>query len=80
VVDWQNFAVGPPARDLAYCVGSSLDSGARAESDLLRPAIGVCSVMRVCSRYWTAECWDGYRVGMLQIPLLTIFGYDLPWR
>lgn len=76
VVDWQTITVGLPARDLAYFLGTSMDTPLRKESESqlvsayhrrLRD-IGV-------EDYTAAQCWSDYRIGMLQVPLLTTFGY-----
>jgi hypothetical protein len=77
VVDWQTIAVGLPARDLAYFVGTSLVCGARraAESALVETYHRRLLSHGVPIRYSAADCWDDYRVGMLQVPLLTTFGY-----
>lgn len=77
VVDWQTIAVGLPARDLAYFMGTSLDSGVRkaAETDLVQAYHRRLLAHGVSEDYSPAECWNDYRVGMLQVPLLTTFGY-----
>jgi aminoglycoside phosphotransferase (APT) family kinase protein len=77
VVDWQTIAVGLPARDLAYFVGTSLDCAVRqaAEPDLVKTYHQRLLSHGVTDDYSLAECWDDYRVGMLQVPLLTTFGY-----
>ena len=76
VVDWQTLAVGLPARDLAYFAGTSLipEERARLERSLvgtyheaLRP-YGIVG-------YDTETCWQDYRFGMLQIPLITTLGF-----
>ncbi|MGB8402671.1 MAG: aminoglycoside phosphotransferase family protein [Mycobacterium sp.] len=76
VVDWQTITVGLPARDLAYFLGTSMDADLRTqtESELVDAYhrrlrdIGVRD-------YTAAQCWSDYRIGMLQVPLLTTFGY-----
>ncbi|MFC8047498.1 phosphotransferase family protein [Nocardia sp. NPDC057353] len=76
VVDWQTVSVGLPARDLAYFLGTSLLPPVRAEyeRDL------VARYHRALAEYgvtdYSAEtCWQDYRVGMLQIPVLTALGF-----
>ncbi|WP_067650031.1 phosphotransferase family protein [Nocardia harenae] len=76
VVDWQTVSVGLPARDLAYFLGTSLLPPVRAarEREL------VAHYHRELTGYgvtgYTAEtCWQDYRVGMLQIPVLTALGF-----
>lgn len=77
VVDWKTIAVGLPARDLAYFTGTSLDSDVRkaAETDLVQAYHRRLLAHGVSEDYSAAECWNDYRVGMLQVPLLTTFGY-----
>ena len=76
VVDWQTLAVGLPARDLAYFVATSLAPGERAEYE--RELVGVYH--RALTGYqvndYDAEtCWQDYRLGMLQVPLITTLGF-----
>ncbi|WP_216915819.1 phosphotransferase [Nocardia noduli] len=75
VVDWQTLAVGLPARDLAYFVGTSLTPEIRAESerDLVHDYHRALLAYGV-SEYDESECWHDYRLGMLQIPMLASFG------
>jgi aminoglycoside phosphotransferase (APT) family kinase protein len=76
VVDWQTITVGLPARDLAYFLGTSVDAELRnqAEPELVTTYHRQLLEHGVTD-YSAAECWDDYRLGMLQIPLLTTFGY-----
>lgn len=76
VVDWQTLAVGLPARDLAYFLGTSLAPADRAEHE--RALVEVYH--RALTAYpvdgYDAEtCWQDYRFGMLQIPLITTLGF-----
>ncbi|MFZ3267804.1 MAG: phosphotransferase [Mycobacterium sp.] len=76
VVDWQTITVGLPARDLAYFLGTSLDSDAREETEI--DLVGVYHRRLLdhgVTHYSASHCWEDYRIGMLQIPLLTTFGY-----
>jgi hypothetical protein len=76
VVDWQTITVGLPARDLAYFLGTSLDSDLReaTESELVK-AYHRRLLEHGVTDYSVSQCWDDYRIGMLQVPLLTTFGY-----
>jgi Ecdysteroid kinase-like family len=74
-VDWQTMIVGPPTRDVAYFLGTSLDVDDRraAEEQL------VASYHReLCAHgvdgYDAARCFDDYRVGQLQGPMITVIG------
>jgi hypothetical protein len=74
-VDWQTVTIGLPARDLAYLVGTALSVADRraAEAGLVEA-------------YWTglrehgvtgfsqAECFEDYRLGMLQGPFIAVLG------
>ena len=76
VVDWQTLTVGLPARDLAYFVATSLVPGDRATAeeglvDVYHHALQEQGV----TDYDRETCWQDYRIGMLQVPLLTTFGY-----
>ena len=77
VVDWQTLTVGLPARDLAYFMGTSLlpELRASAEAGLVddyhRELLGSHGV----SDYDRNTCWNDYRLGMPQVPLITTFGF-----
>jgi aminoglycoside phosphotransferase (APT) family kinase protein len=76
IVDWQTLTVGLPARDLSYFLGTSL-----------QPELRKMHEHRLVSQYHDAlrahgvhdypdtECGRDYRLGMLQIPLLTTLGF-----
>lgn len=75
VVDWQTMGAGLPARDLSYFLATSLlpDTRASVEEEL------VDAYHRALARHGVADydrqtCWDDYRLGMLQVPLLSVLG------
>ena len=74
-VDWQTLAVGLPARDLAYVIGTSLPPGDRraAEASLVE---GYWQELarRGVAGYSAAECFEDYRLGMLQAPFIAVLG------
>ncbi|MGV0837924.1 phosphotransferase family protein [Mycolicibacterium thermoresistibile] len=76
VVDWQTMGAGLAARDLAYFTGTSLlpDTRAAVEAELVdtyhRALVG-----HGVSDYDRETCWNDYRLGMLQVPLLTVLGF-----
>lgn len=75
VVDWQTLGAGLPARDLAYFTGTSLLSEARAMADEQLVAAYHSELSAYGVRDYDLEtCWRDYRVGMLQVPLLTTLG------
>jgi len=75
VVDWQTLGVGLPARDLAYFTGTSLLPEARSAADEGLVASYHSELMRYgITDYDLNTCWRDYRVGMLQVPLLSVLG------
>lgn len=75
IVDWQTLGAGLPTRDLAYFTGTSLlpEARARAEEDLV--AIYHAELMLYgVTDFDRDTCWRDYRIGMLQVPLLTTLG------
>ena len=76
VVDWQTLAVGLPARDLAYFLGTSLQPAERARherslvDDYHRALCGYG-----VTGYDIETCWQDYRFGILQIPLISTLGF-----
>jgi Ecdysteroid kinase-like family len=74
-VDWQTLAVGPPARDLAYFLGTSLtvDDRRTAERELVADYhAALCA--RGVPGYDAQQCFDDYRLGQLQGPMITTMG------
>jgi hypothetical protein len=75
VVDWQTLTVGLPARDLAYLLGTSLHTAERRafEGELVA-AYHAQLVARGVRDYELGRCFDDYRAGQLQGPLITTIG------
>ena len=74
-VDWQTLSLGLPARDLAYVLGTGLDSDLRrAHERGLVADHHRALVQGGVSGYDVGTCWDDYRFAMLQGPLVTVFG------
>jgi hypothetical protein len=75
VVDWQTLGAGLPARDLAYFTGTSLLHDVRrlADEDLVATYHAELSGYGI-DDYDRDTCWRDYRVGMLQVPLITVLG------
>jgi hypothetical protein len=74
-VDWQTIGVGLPARDLAYFLETSLDPELRRRHE--RHLVGAYHDALVgfgVSGYSFDECFDDYRYGLLQGPLITVLG------
>lgn len=74
-VDWQTLVVGAPTWDLAYFVGNSLRTPDRreAESDLVALYHAELRARGV-QGYDLARCFDDYRIGQLQGPMITTIG------
>ncbi|MFM8600070.1 MAG: phosphotransferase family protein [Mycobacterium sp.] len=76
VVDWQTLAVGLPARDLAYLIATSLPSPTRADHEReLVDAYHRALLGYGVSGYDAETCWQDYRLGALQVPLITTLGF-----
>jgi len=76
VVDWQTLAVGLPARDLAYFIGTSLQPTERARHEhALVEAYHRALTGYGVTDYDAESCWQDYRFGMLQIPLISTLGF-----
>ena len=76
-VDWQTVGVGPAARDLAYFLGTSLETDARRthEADLVA-GYHAQLVAHGVRDYALDQCVDDYRLGQLQGPLITVVGCE----
>lgn len=75
VVDWQTVGIGLPGRDLAYFTGTSLEPAVRSdiERDLVEQYHRSLVEFGVTD-YDLETCWDDYRLGVLQVPLLVALG------
>lgn len=74
-VDWQTAGIGPPLRDVAYFLGTSMRSEDRAahEESLVRMYHAGLQESDV-GKYSFDDCWSDYRLGQLQGPMMTIIG------
>ena len=75
VVDWQTLDIGPPTRDLAYFLGTSLATEHRrdAEHELVAEYhAALCT--RGITDYGLDRCFDDYRLGLLQATFVTMIG------
>jgi hypothetical protein len=75
VVDWQTLGVGLPARDLAFFTATSLAPELRSaiEADLVAAYHAALLGYGVTAYDWET-CWQDYRFGMLQAPLICALG------
>ena len=76
VVDWQTLTIGLPARDLAYFTATSLTPGDRREHerDLVASYHAALEAEGVAG-YDLDTCFEDYRIGMLQVPMLSTLGW-----
>ncbi|HEX4863562.1 MAG TPA: oxidoreductase family protein, partial [Acidimicrobiales bacterium] len=74
-VDWQTAAIGPPLRDVAYFLGTSLQTEDRRsnEEELVRQYHSAL-IDRAVAGYSLDQCWNDYRLGQLQGPMITVIG------
>jgi len=75
-VDWQTLAVGLPARDLSYFIATSLQPAERTacERELVDAYYRALAGHGVIG-YDAETCWQDYRFGMLQVPLISTLGF-----
>jgi hypothetical protein len=74
-VDWQTITLGPPARDLAYFLGTCLPvSHRRAAEEELVGCYHEQLVARGVQGYPLERCFGDYRLGQLQGPMITTIG------
>jgi hypothetical protein len=74
-VDWQTLGIGLPARDLAYFLGNGLSPEDRRthERSLVEAYHGALTAEGVTD-HPIEECWEDYRFGQFQGPLITVLG------
>ena len=74
-LDWQGAGAGPPLRDVAFFLGTSLASDdRRAHEQELIAGYHQRLVAGGIEGYGADRCWDDYRLGHLQGPMVTITG------
>jgi hypothetical protein len=76
-LDWQTVTIGPPARDVAYFLGTSLlPDDRRAHETALVGTYHALLVAGGVRDYDAVQCFDDYRLGQLQGPLITVLGSE----
>lgn len=71
-LDWQTVSVAPPVRDLSYLLGTSLRVADRRAHE---EALVACYEAELATRGVDHRgCFDDYRLGQLQGPLITVLG------
>lgn len=76
-VDWQTLTLAPPARDVAYLLGTSLDPELRRGAE--RRLVATYHqelVARGIQGYDPERAFDDYRLGHLHGPLITVLGSE----
>ncbi|MBO0856067.1 MAG: phosphotransferase [Nocardia sp.] len=74
-VDWQTLALGLPARDLAYFIGTSLDPRIRrTHEDALIETYWRALCAHGVTGYSLESCHADYRFALPQGPLIAVFG------
>lgn len=76
VVDWQTVGIGLPTRDLAYFTATSLLPEIRptVERDLVE-RYHMALLRHGVTGYDGETCWNDYRLGVLQAPLITTLAF-----
>ena len=73
-VDWQTLALGLPGRDVGYLLATSLDPEVRrAEEHRIVESYRV-ALAEQGVEISAEECFDDYRLGVVQGPLITVLG------
>jgi len=74
-VDWQTVTLALPARDLSYFIATSLPVADRREAEEALVET-YCSELRRhgVEGYSSEQCFDDYRFGQLQGPMITVLG------
>jgi len=74
-LDWQTVTVAPPLRDVAYFLGTSLEpSLRRAHEEDIVAEYHEAIMARGIVDYDGRRCWDDYRLGQVQGPMITVLG------
>ncbi len=74
-VDWQTITLGLPARDVAYFLSTGLEPELRrAHERELVAEYHRALLAHGVEDHSLEQCWDDYRFGMMQGPLITIVG------
>ncbi len=73
-LDWQTVTVAPPGRDLAYFLGNSLDTELRRASEEGLVTGYVAALAEHGVRRGADDCFEDYRLGQLQGPMITVLG------
>ncbi len=75
-VDWQGLSLGPPTRDLAFFVATSLDSQTRRLHERALVAAYHAALAGRGVAYDEEQCFEDYRIGQLSVPFVTVMGSE----
>ncbi|MCP4039111.1 MAG: phosphotransferase [bacterium] len=74
-VDWQTLSIGHPGRDVAYFLGNAMPKELRREHEReLVAAYHETLLGHGVGDYSLEQCFDDYRFGQFQGPLVTVLG------
>ncbi|ACY98143.1 MULTISPECIES: phosphotransferase family protein [Thermomonospora] len=74
-VDWQTLSIGHPVRDLSFFLGTAMDPAERsAHERALVETYHTALTGYGVDDYDLQSCWEDYRFGALQGPLITVLG------
>jgi Ecdysteroid kinase-like family len=74
-VDWQVVTVGSPLRDVAFLIATGLSTASRrADEKRIVEAYHRRLVALGVEGYGAEQCWEDYRHGLFQGPLITVLG------
>ncbi len=73
-VDWQTLAVGLPGRDIGYLLATSLDPEVRRAEERRIVEAYRAALAEHGVELSAEECFDDYRLGVVQGPLITVLG------
>lgn len=73
-VDWQTLAVGLPGRDIGYLLATSLDPAVRRAEERHIVEAYRAALAHHGVEISAEECFDDYRLGVVQGPLITVLG------
>lgn len=74
-LDWQTLSLALPARDLAYFLGTSLTvEDRRTHERALVAAYHQALTSYGVADYSPEDCWEDYRLALVQGPLVSVFG------
>jgi Phosphotransferase enzyme family len=75
VIDWQTVTMAPPLRDVAYFLGTALETEDRRRHEQGLVALYHRALVgRGVTDYDFASCYEDYRLGQLWAPMVTVLG------